>query len=187
VRTFFATLALAGAVTASGAGARADDGVSRAIDAAKSKAAFSVQHIFVERVNGTVPITGGTVVLAPNSEVPTSLNATLDPSKISSGDRDRDGSLVSPDFFNVKAFPEWTFTSSKITPVNATAFGVDGTLTVHGVPAPEHLDVTVRGDAAHPLYHAIGHIDRQAFHMSVTRLDPVIGKIIDVTLDIALK
>jgi polyisoprenoid-binding protein YceI len=94
---------------------------------------------------------------------------------------------VSPDFFNVKAFPTWTFTSTKITPVSATAFGVDGTFTLHGVTAPEHLDVTVQGDAAHPIYHAIGHIDRQAFHMSVTRLDPVIGKIVDVTLDIVLK
>ena len=48
-------------------------------------------------------------------------------------------------------------------------------------------DVTIKGDATHPVYHAVGHIDRQAFHMSVTRLDPVIGKIVDVTLDIVLK
>jgi len=54
-------------------------------------------------------------------------------------------------------------------------FGVDGMLTVHGVAAPEHLDVTVRGDAAHRTYHAVGHIERRAFHMSVTRLDPVIA------------
>ena len=174
-------------VAALGTIARADDATARAIDAAKSKAAFSVQHIFVERVNGTVPIQGGSVDLQPDSVIPTELTAQLDPSKVSSGDRDRDGSLVSPDFFNVKAFPVWTFASTKITPVNATAFGVDGTLTIHGVAAPEHLDVTVRGDAAHPLYHATGHVDRQAFHMSVTRLDPVIGKIIDITLDIALK
>ena len=71
--------------------------------------------------------------------------------------------------------------------MSATAFGVDGTLTIHGVTAPEHLDVTIRGDAAHRVYHAVGHIDRQAFHMAVTRLDPVIGKVVDVTLDIALK
>jgi polyisoprenoid-binding protein YceI len=167
--------------------ARADDATVRAIDTAKSKAAFSVQHIFVERVSGTVPIEGGSVDLPAGSLVPTNLTAQLDPSRVSSGDRDRDGSLVSPDFFNVKAFPVWTFASTKITPVNATSFGVDGTLTLHGVAAPEHLDVTVRGNAEHPLYHAIGHVDRQAFHMSVTRLDPVIGKIVDITLDIALK
>jgi hypothetical protein len=47
--------------------------------------------------------------------------------------------------------------------------------------------VTVRGDVAHRVYHAIGHIDRRAFHMSVTRLDPAIGNIVDTTLDITLK
>jgi polyisoprenoid-binding protein YceI len=160
---------------------------AHAIDPAKSKAAFSVPHVFVERVTGTVPIVGGTVVLPPDSATPVSLSAELDPSKISSGDRDRDASLVSPDFFDVKADPAWTYTSNKITPVSATAFGVDGTLTLHGVTVPEHLDVTMRGDATHRVYHAIGHIDRRAFHMSVTRLDPAIGNIVDVTLDIALK
>lgn len=167
--------------------ARADDAATYAVDAVKSKAAFSVQHIWVERVTGTVPITKGTVVMTADGVVPASITAELDPSRVSSGDRDRDASLVSSDFFDVKNFPVWTFTSTKITPVNATAFGVDGTLTLHGVTAPEHLDVTVRGDAAHRMYHAVGHIDRKAFHMAVSRLDPVIGTTVDVTLDIALK
>ena len=158
-----------------------------AIDTAHSKATFSVQHIFVERVTGTVPIIGGTVTLAADSAIPQELKAELDPGKVSSGDRDRDASLVSSDFFDVKNFPVWTFESSKITPVSATAFGVDGTLTIHGVGVPEHLDVTVRGDAAHRVYHAVGHIDRKAFHMAVSRLDPVIGNTVDVTLDVVLK
>lgn len=158
-----------------------------AIDTAHSKASFSVQHIFVERVTGTVPISGGIVVLPPDSAIPQELTAELDPGKVSSGDRDRDASLVSIDFFNVKAFPKWTFASTKITPAGANAFGLDGTLTIHGVTAPEHLDVTIRGDPAHRSYHAVGHIDRGDFHMPVTRLDPVIGKTVDVTLDITLK
>lgn len=170
-----------------GSEARAQGTESRAIDTAKSKAAFSVAHIFVERVTGTVPIASGTVVVAGDSAIPENLTAQLDPSKITSGERDRDASLVSPDFFDVQAFPRWTFASTKVTQQSANAFGVDGTLTIHGVTAPEHLDVTVRGDAAHRTYHAVGHIDRQSFHMAVTRLDPVIGKFVDVILDIILK
>ena len=184
MRTLLAAFAF---TLALGSIARADEAVVRPIDAVKSKATFAVQHIYVTRVNGTVPIIGGTVTLPPDATLPLAVTADLDASKIKSGDPDRDGALASPDFFNVKAFPTWTFTSTKITPVSATAFGIDGTLTMHGVTVPEHLDVTVQGDATHPLYHAIGHIDRQAFHMSVTRLDPVIGKIVDVTLDIVLK
>jgi polyisoprenoid-binding protein YceI len=178
---------LAASAFAFGAGARAQGTESHAIDAAKSKATFSVTHLFVEHVTGSVPIVGGTVAVPADSAVPESVTAELDPSKVSSGEHDRDASLASPDFFDAKAFPTWTFASTKITPQSATAFGVDGTLTVHGVTAPEHLDVTIRGDAAHRVYHAIGHINRQAFHMAVTRLDPVIGKVVDITLDITLK
>jgi polyisoprenoid-binding protein YceI len=179
-----ATIAVA---LAHGPGARADEAVAHAIDPAKSKAVFSVAHVFVEHVAGTVPIVSGTVVLPPDSATPVSLKAELDPGKVASGDRDRDASLVSSDFFDVKAYPAWTFTSTKIIPVSASAFGVDGTLTLHGVASPEHLEVTVRGDAAHRVYHAVGHIDRRAFHMTVTRLDPAIGNIVDATLDITLK
>jgi polyisoprenoid-binding protein YceI len=167
--------------------ARAAGDVTHLLDPAQSKATFSVQHVFVERVQGTVPIASGTVVLAPDTVIPSSVTAELAPGKIHSGDDDRDGALRSPDFFDVKDFPRWTFESTKITPLSATSFGVDGTLTIRGKPQPEHLTVTVRGDAAHPLYHAVGHIDRKAFQLPVTRLDPVIGTIVDVTLDIVTK
>jgi polyisoprenoid-binding protein YceI len=160
---------------------------ARAIDAARSRATFSVQHVFVSRVVGTVPIVDGSVVLAADSPIPLSVAAELDPGKVSSGDRDRDAALASADFFDAKAFPLWTFASVKIEPRDASHFGVDGLLTVHGVTQPEHLDVTVGGDAAHPVYHGVGRIERRAFHMAVTRLDPVIGDDVDVTLDVALR
>jgi polyisoprenoid-binding protein YceI len=64
---------------------------------------------------------------------------------------------------------------------------MDGTLTVHGVSQPEHLDVTVRGDASHPFYHATGQIDRRAFGMKGTRLDLAIGSAADISLDVTLK
>jgi polyisoprenoid-binding protein YceI len=64
---------------------------------------------------------------------------------------------------------------------------MDGVLTMHGVSQPEHLEVTVGGDAAHPSYHAVGHVDRHGFGMSVTRIDPAIGGTADVILDVVLK
>ena len=64
---------------------------------------------------------------------------------------------------------------------------MDGLLTIHGVARNEHLDVTVAGTPAHPSYRATGTIDRHAFGMPVTRLDPVIGGSVDVILDVTLK
>jgi polyisoprenoid-binding protein YceI len=160
---------------------------AHSIDSSTSKATFCVSHIWVERVCGTVPIESGTVTLAPGSLVPSSVTAALDATKIATGEPDRDASLRSPDFFDTQRFPRWTFTSTKIVPRADNAFEVDGELTIHGVTRPEKLDVSVSGDAPHQRYHATGEIDRHAFGMSVTRLDPTIGGTVDVTLDVEFK
>lgn len=160
---------------------------TREIDTAASKVTFSVQHVFVERVNGTVPIVRGSVVLPAGSLVPSSVSAILDPSKIKTGEDERDGVLQTSDWFDVKQYPTWTFTSTKIVASSPTAFTMEGALTVHGVARDERFDVTASGTPAHPVYRATGTIDRHAFGISVTRLDPVIGNPVDVTLDVTLK
>ena len=159
----------------------------RDIDVAKSSAQFSIQHIFVDRVTGTVPILSGMAVMAAGSPAPTSVSAVLDATRIKTSEPDRDSSLESSDYFDVKLFPTWTFASTKIVPSGPQAFTMDGNLTLHGVTQPEHLDVTIHGDPAHPVYHAVAHIDRHAFGMKGARLDPVIGNDADITLDITLK
>jgi polyisoprenoid-binding protein YceI len=157
-----------------------------AIDSAKSTVTFSVQHIFVERVTGGVPVLSGAVDLPDGSAVPLSVTAVLDATKLKTGDPDRDGVMGTPEWFDTKKFPTWTFASTKITPA-ANGFTMDGMLTIHGVAQPEHMVVTASGDPQHPVYHATCQVDRHAFGMSVTRLDPVIGGTVDVTLDIRVK
>jgi polyisoprenoid-binding protein YceI len=165
--------------------ARAQD-ARRPIDAAKSKARFSIRHVFVEKVEGVIPIVGGTVTLAPDAVIPSAVTAVLDPARTDSGDKDRDAALESPDYFDIRAFPQWTFASTAVKATGPSAFAMDGTLTIHGVSRPEHLDVTVSGPRDRPAYHATGRIDRHAFGMKGARLDPVIGDTADVTLDIVL-
>jgi polyisoprenoid-binding protein YceI len=157
-----------------------------AIDPAKSTATFSVQHIFVEHVTGTVPIVSGSIDLPEGSLVPISVTAVLDPKKFHTDESDRDAAMQTPDWFDTTKFPTWTFTSTKITPT-ANGFAMDGDLTMHGVTQPEHLVVVASGDPAHPVYHATGTVDRHAFGMATTRLDPVIGGNVDITLDIRVK
>ena len=159
----------------------------RAIDPAHSTAHFSVQHIWVDRVQGTVPILEGSVMLVTGSVIPVSVNAVLDATRLATDEPDRDRALESPDFFDTKKFPTWTFTSTHIVPAGPNAFDMDGNLTIHGVTQSERLNVSVSGTAANPLYHAKAQIDRHAFGMSVTRLDPTIGGTVDVVLDVALK
>jgi polyisoprenoid-binding protein YceI len=179
-------LLIAAAVLLTHAAASSQTPQHRAIDVAHSKAQFSVAHLWVDRVTGTVPIAHGEIVLPQGSLIPISATAVLDAAKVQTDEPDRDKALRSPDFFDTKKFPQWMFTSSKIVPEGPDAFEMDGDLTIHGVTRPETLKVTVTGDAAKPLYHATAEIDRHAFGMATTRLDPVIGTSIEVTLDIAL-
>lgn len=159
----------------------------RAIDPAHSHAGFSVQHLWVQHVTGTVPIVSGTVTLAAGSRVPTSAQAVLDATRIDTGEPDRDRSLESSDFFDAQRFPHWTFTSTRTVPQGGDAFEMDGDVTIHGVTQPERLKVTIAGNDSDPVYHATAKLDRHAFGMATTRLDPAIGATVDVTLDIALK
>lgn len=187
MRALLLAAVFAGMLGGSNSNVLAQTTAERAIDTTKSKATFTVTHVFVEHVSGQVPIQSGSIVLQPNSLIPVSASAVLDPGKVSSGDPDRDASLRSPDFFDAEKFPTWTFVSTKITPRGSAAFEMDGNLTIHGVTQPERLDVTVSGDAEHPTYHATAQIDRHAFGMAKTRLDPVIGASADITLDVTLQ
>src|SRR5690349_23311985 len=159
----------------------------RAIDPTQSRAQFTVSHIWVERVSGTVPVVEGSVTLVPGSLIPTSATATFDPAKVSSGEPDRDRALASPDFFDAQKYPRWTFVSTNVVPKGGDAFEMDGDLTIHGVTRPVRLNASVRGTVAHPAYHATGQIDRHAFCMAVTRLDPTIGGSVDLTIDVVLR
>jgi polyisoprenoid-binding protein YceI len=160
---------------------------AREIDSATSVARFSVSHIWVERITGTVPIVAGSVTLEPDALIPESVSGVLDATRIATGEPDRDRSLTSSDFFDAAKYPHWTFVSTKILPTGSGSFEMDGNLTLHGVTQSEHLNVTVGGTPANPVYHAQTQIDRHAFGMTRTRLDPTIGDTVDVTLDITLK
>jgi polyisoprenoid-binding protein YceI len=159
----------------------------RAVDPAHSRASFSVKHIWVEHVTGSVPIVSGSVTLAGGSRIPTSAEAVLDATRIETGEPDRDRSLESADFFDAQRFPQWTFTSARIVPRGNDTFEMDGDLTIHGVTQRERVTATIGGTASDPVYHATAQLNRHAFGMATTRLDPAIGATVDVTLDIALK
>ena len=161
-------------------------GALLAIDPLHSSAQFSVEHIFVERVAGTVPILRGSIDVRDGSRVPLRVSAQLDAAHLQTGDPDRDASLRSPDWFDTNDFPAWSFESTKIVPA-ADGFVMAGALTIHGVAQTENVNVVVSGTTARPHYTGTCRVDRHAFGMKIDRLDPVIGNTVEVTLDIAVK
>ena len=161
--------------------------ITRAIVPAHSSASFDVTHLFVQHVHGTVPIVAGYATFADaDVTVPSSVEATLDPRRITTGDGDRDDDLQGPDWFDVARFKTWTFASTAITPTR-TGFKLDGTLTVHGVAQPVSLDVTATRVGTHARYRATGTLDRHGFGMHVTPFDGTIGNTLALVLDVELE
>ena len=185
VLTVLVALTIVASLSSGGIGAAALP--LREIDVARSKAQFSIQHIFVDRVIGTVAIRSGSVVLPPAGVVPLRVDAVLDATQIKTDEPDRDTALESSDYFDIRVYPTWTFSSTQITATGPSTFDMTGNLTLHGVMQAERLSVTIGGDAQHPSYHATGPIDRHAFGMKGARLDPVIGNTADITLDIVVR
>lgn len=183
-----ATAAMAVMLLARPATAGADERAAGvAIDAAHARVTFTVTHIYVQHVTGTVPLVAGTITLPPGGTVPTAVSATFDATRVETGDQDRDADLQGPDWFDTKRFPAWTFVSTAITPGTGGAFLVDGTLTVHGVAQPVRLTATTTRGLPHPAYHATATLDRHAFAMRRTPIDGLIGNDVAIALDVATR
>jgi polyisoprenoid-binding protein YceI len=161
--------------------------ITRAIVPAHSLASFDVTHLFVRHVLGKVPIVAGHVTFSGvDATVPSSVEATLDPRRIATGDGDRDDDLQGPDWFDVARFKTWTFASTGIA-TTPTGFKIDGTLTVHGVAQPVVLDVIEVRAGPHARYRATGTLDRHGFGMHVTPFDGTIGNSLALVLDVELE
>lgn len=77
------------------------------VDTAHSSILFKVIHFNVGYTVGMFKTFRGSIVEG------TSVEITIDASSVDSNQKKRDGHLRSPDFFNVKQFPEISFKSTK--------------------------------------------------------------------------
>ena len=79
------------------------------LDPAPSSVTFRTRHLFgLARVNGTMPIIGGDIVIdpaVPEADVTVILNAAA----FNTGHTKRDGDVNKPKFLYVERYPEMTF------------------------------------------------------------------------------
>ena len=102
------------------------------IDKTHSEVGFRVRH-FVSKAPGRFDDFGGTITIVPGNPQASAVEFTIKTASISTANEGRDKHLRSADFFDVEKYPEITFKSSKIVPVDADTFGVTGTFTMRGV------------------------------------------------------
>lgn len=119
------------------------------IDGSHSDVSFQVRHI-VSQVRGHFDTFEGTVVMDNETPENSSVNFTIDAASINTKNDDRDEHLRGEDFFEVKTYPQITFTSSSVRKVSEGQYQVVGTLTMHGVSKEMTLPVEFFGAAKDP-------------------------------------
>jgi polyisoprenoid-binding protein YceI len=127
----FVTLALMlGIGVLAPAMARAAD--SYQFDPAHTSVTFKIQHVGISWVQGRFDDLAGACTLDPNDPGKSTFEMTIKTTSVDTNVAQRDNHLRSPDFFDVKQFPEMTFKSTSVKKVDA-GLEVTGDFTLHGV------------------------------------------------------
>ncbi|MCV2394869.1 YceI family protein [Actinotalea sp. M2MS4P-6] len=161
------------------------------IETSHSHASFTVRHAGIAKVRGSIAITEGTIVLGDDVTTST-VTATLDPATVDTRDANRDGHLVSADFFDVATYPTWTFASTSVEE-GGSGLLVHGDLTIHGVTRPATLDVELNGAATDPFgtsrvgFSATTTISRKDFGLTWNAALETGGVLVSDTVQIALE
>ncbi len=111
-----------------------------AISTIDSYANFTVKHLVITTVRGSMGGMKGTVVYDPKDPSKDSVEASLDVSTFSTNNAKRDDQ-VRTDFFEVQKSPLITFKSTKVVRAGAGKLKVTGNLTIKGITKQVILNV----------------------------------------------
>lgn len=157
------------------------------VDPVHSTAQFTARHFGIVPVIGTIPIVKASVQLDAGSQIPISVSAQLDASKIDTHNGMRDSDLRSAHFFNVASTPTIDFISTKVSGTDATHFTIAGNLTMHGETHPIVLNAQVVASGKSPrgrsiiAYTATATIDRTQWGMTYGPL--IVGNNVDLSIN----
>ncbi len=120
------------------------------IDTGHAAANFSVKHLTISNVNGTLGDVTGKVEVDDKDVTKSKIEASVDVKGINTKQSKRDDHLRSPDFFDVEKFPAMTFKSTKIEKGEGSKLKISGDLTMHGVTKLVVLDGELTAEVANP-------------------------------------
>jgi polyisoprenoid-binding protein YceI len=164
------------------------------IDTNHSSAGFSVRHLMVSTVRGTLGPVKGTIDYDGKSIESIKADVTIDVSGVNTGNQSRDNDLRSADgLFEISKFPTVTFKSKRVMTGAAGTFKLVGDLTVHGVTREVTLDVEgpsapiKQGPMLRVGASATTTINRKDFGLSYNRMveaAPVVSDDVKITIDV---
>jgi polyisoprenoid-binding protein YceI len=166
------------------------------VDTGHSSAGFSVKHMMVATVRGTLGPMSGTVEYDGKDISTIKADIKIDVTKINTGSAPRDKDLRDGGFFEVNKYPTMTFKSKQVQPGGAGTFRMTGDLTMHGVTKEVTLEVEgpspvvkVQNGGLKVGATATTRVNRRDFGLnynSVIEAGAVVGDEVTVTIDIEL-
>ena len=119
------------------------------VDPAHSSVEFSVKHMGIANVRGRFTDFQGTVEVGKDAWS-AKARGSIKVASIDTGEQQRDTHLRSAEFFDVDAFPEITFESTRVEPIDDDASLVWGNLTMHGITQEVKLELVLQGTDTDP-------------------------------------
>ena len=119
------------------------------VDASHSRLGFSARHAMVTTVRGQFSDFDGTAHVDAENPAASSVSIAIRPASISTGTADRDGHLVSGDFFDVENHPAITFSSTAVER-DGSEWTITGDLTIKGVTRSVTIPFEETGTAVDP-------------------------------------
>ncbi|MFF3173792.1 YceI family protein [Streptomyces sp. NPDC057900] len=117
------------------------------IDPAHSSIGFTVRHAMVTNVRGSFGEHEGTLKLDGSNPAGSAASIDVKIASVDTGIADRDGHLVSGDFFDAEKFPLMTFRSTSAEQLGGDKYRVTGDLTIKDVTRPLAIDLEFNGSA----------------------------------------
>jgi len=110
------------------------------LDLAHSSMTFMIQHLGISFVHGRFNEFSGTFTIDKETPAKSSFAMTIKADSIDTNVKKRDDHLRSPEFFDVKKYPEMVFKSTKVDAIDG-GFKVTGDFTMHGVTKSISFDL----------------------------------------------
>ena len=166
------------------------------IDYSHSSINFSARHMMISKVRGRFETWEGSVNLNLDNPTETAVSITVNLSSVNTRDQQRDGHLVSPDFFNVAEYPTMTFQSTRVEQIDADTAKLIGDLTIRGITREVVLDVEYAGEAKSPWgttsagFSASGSLNRKDWGLNLNQAletgGVLVGEKINIEIELEL-
>ena len=120
------------------------------VDPTHSELGFKIKHLMISNVSGSLKSFGAEVEMDEADFSTAQINLTAEMASITTNNQQRDGHLLTSDFFEVEKYPELKFTSTEIEKIDNDTFALYGELTLKGVTKPVKLNVEYNGVTKDP-------------------------------------